>query len=86
MAIHIHQTAELAERGRARSAVALAPAGGWVDGDPVFEETMDFFETTARLVKNAAKHADRIASTAAGRRSATRFIVTEPGIGYRLKP
>jgi pimeloyl-ACP methyl ester carboxylesterase len=67
---------QLAERGRARSVVALAPAGGWDDGGSGLEETIDFFTTMQRLVEHAAPHADSIASTVAGRRRATRYVTT----------
>jgi pimeloyl-ACP methyl ester carboxylesterase len=63
----------LAERGRALSVVALAPAGG----DPHQEETLDFFATTHGLVQHAAPHADRIASTEDGRRRATQYITVD---------
>jgi pimeloyl-ACP methyl ester carboxylesterase len=65
---------QLAERGRARSVVALAPAGGWDDGGRGLAETIDFFATMQRLVEHAAPHADSIASTADGRRRATRYL------------
>src|SRR5579863_8914742 len=35
---------QLAERGRARSVVALAPAGGWAVGAASFDETLEFFK------------------------------------------
>ena len=34
---------QLAVRGRARSVVALAPGGGWAEGDESYRETLDFF-------------------------------------------
>src|SRR5262249_19858908 len=34
---------QLAARGRARSVVALAPAGGWAAGDESYHETLDHF-------------------------------------------
>jgi pimeloyl-ACP methyl ester carboxylesterase len=64
---------QLAARGRARSVVALAPAGGWADGGRSLEETLDFFATMNRLVKHAAPHAESIASTPDGRRRATQY-------------
>jgi pimeloyl-ACP methyl ester carboxylesterase len=67
-----HVALQLAERGRARSVVALAPAGGWADGDATFLETMDYFERTYELARAAAPHADEIASTPEGRRRAVR--------------
>ena len=38
---------QLAARGRARSVVALAPAGGWAKGDDSYQETLDFFPELA---------------------------------------
>jgi pimeloyl-ACP methyl ester carboxylesterase len=64
----------LAARGRARSVVALAPAGGWADGDDSDKETLRHFATTRDLVQAAAPHADAIAASAEGRRRATEFI------------
>jgi len=65
---------KLAERGRAESVVALAPAGGWPDGDSSFESGIaDHFVTVAELVREAAPRADEIVSTPEGRRQATAF-------------
>jgi pimeloyl-ACP methyl ester carboxylesterase len=66
----------LAQRGRARSVVAIAPAGGWVDGDPAIAATLDHFRTMAPLVRQAAPHADAIAATPEGRAGATAIIAT----------
>jgi len=67
---------QLAERGRARSALAFAPAGGWALGDPAMGETLDYFVTMQRGVKVLAGHADTLLATPEGRRNATRFIVS----------
>jgi pimeloyl-ACP methyl ester carboxylesterase len=64
----------LAERGRARTVVALAPAGGWAAGDESFKETLDFFVRTKALAASAAPYADQIAATPDGRRQATVMI------------
>jgi pimeloyl-ACP methyl ester carboxylesterase len=64
----------LAERGRARSVVALAPAGGWADGDDSYKDTLRYFETVRDLVMAAAPHAEAIASSPDGRRRATEQI------------
>jgi pimeloyl-ACP methyl ester carboxylesterase len=64
---------QLAERGRARSVVALAPAGGWPVGDAVQTQVMEYFTTMHELVRVAAPHADRIASTLEGRRRSTAY-------------
>src|SRR5256885_731808 len=39
---------ELAARGRAKTVVALAPAGGWAERDESHEETLDRFLAIAR--------------------------------------
>lgn len=60
---------QLAARGRARSVVALAPAGGAPHGS--------LLEAQRELhagVRATAAHADAIASTAAGRRRATELL------------
>jgi pimeloyl-ACP methyl ester carboxylesterase len=67
---------QLAARGRARSVVALAPAGGWAPGDRSFRETLGFFMTMHDLQRAAAPHAASIMSTLEGRRRATRFLTT----------
>ncbi len=66
----------LAERGRARSVVALAPAGGWAQGDDSYSDTLQHFITSQELIKAAAPHAEAIAASAEGRRRATEFIAT----------
>lgn len=65
---------KLAERGRARSVVALSPAGGWEDGDPARDDTLQYFLTMHDLVQHAAPRADRIAASVDGRRRSTRDI------------
>ena len=54
----------LAARGRARTVVALAPAGGWAEGDDSYQDTLQHFVTTQDLVKTAAPHAEAIAAIA----------------------
>jgi pimeloyl-ACP methyl ester carboxylesterase len=61
----------LAARGRARSVVALAPAGGWPTEDPAIAETLGYFRVMARLVRDAAPQAEHIAATPEGRARAT---------------
>ncbi len=65
---------QLAARGRATSVVALAPAGGWAEGDDSYLETLQYFEMAQELLKTAGAYADQIASTPEGRRRATEFI------------
>jgi pimeloyl-ACP methyl ester carboxylesterase len=67
---------QLAARGRAESVVALAPAGGWAEGDESFKETLAFFATMQDRLKAAAPHADALTASVDGRRRATRFITT----------
>ena len=67
---------QLAARGRARSVVALAPAGGWAKGDESFRKTADFFATLQEQMKVVAPHAESVLATDAGRRQATQFITT----------
>ena len=67
---------QLAARGRARTVVALAPAGGWAEGDASFEDTLQFFRTMQELVVAAAPQAEAILATPEGRRRATEFSVT----------
>jgi pimeloyl-ACP methyl ester carboxylesterase len=66
----------LAARGRAESVVALAPAGGWAEGDQSFKEALGFFTTMHDLVQAAAPHAEAIVASSEGRRRATEFITT----------
>jgi pimeloyl-ACP methyl ester carboxylesterase len=70
---------ELAARGRARSVVGLAPAGGWADDDPARERVVEFFQTAQDFLVNAAPYADHIASTPEGRARALAFMVENPG-------
>jgi pimeloyl-ACP methyl ester carboxylesterase len=69
-------TLQLAARGRARTAVALAPAGGWADGNDAYLEMLDLQSNLLELTKAAAPHADALLSTLEGRRRATELIAT----------
>jgi pimeloyl-ACP methyl ester carboxylesterase len=51
--------------------VALAPAGGWTQGDDSFHQTLDYFKEMQHLLRTLAPHAEQIVSTPAGRRRAT---------------
>jgi pimeloyl-ACP methyl ester carboxylesterase len=64
---------QLAARGRARAVVALSPAGGWAEEDPMVHQRLDYFTTMRELVRGAAPYADQIVSTADGRRRATEY-------------
>jgi pimeloyl-ACP methyl ester carboxylesterase len=69
-----HVALQLAARGRARSVVALAPAGGWRDGDPDREATLRLQGEVQAAMRAAAPHADAIVATPEGRRRATSSI------------
>jgi pimeloyl-ACP methyl ester carboxylesterase len=62
---------QLAARGRARSVVALAPAGGWVEDDPQIGAVLDHFPAMRAEVLAAAPQAEAIMATDAGRRRGT---------------
>ena len=62
---------QLAARGRARSVVALSPAGGWAAGDSSFKDTLKHFVTVQELLKAAIPHVDAIVASPEGRRRAT---------------
>lgn len=68
----------LAARGRAKTVVGLAPAGGWLPGDPTRRQTVSFFRMAQELLKDAAPRADEIASTPEGRARALAFMVEHP--------
>jgi pimeloyl-ACP methyl ester carboxylesterase len=61
----------LAERGRAESVVALAPAGGWAADDQTLAPTLALFTEWQRTLRALAPHADAIVRTAEGRRRVT---------------
>jgi pimeloyl-ACP methyl ester carboxylesterase len=67
---------QLASRGRARSVVALAPAGGWAGGDTGVDATHEHFLSMLELLKPAAAMAEVIVAAPEGRRMATSFITT----------
>ena len=66
---------QLAERGRARTVVALAPGGGWARGDDSYKELLRFQARLYEQTVAAAPHADAIVATPEGRRRATQYIV-----------
>jgi pimeloyl-ACP methyl ester carboxylesterase len=67
---------QVAARGRARSVVAFAPAGGWAQGDPSYKETLGFFAAMQDQLAGAAPQAEAIAASREGRRRATEYITT----------
>src|SRR5699024_4319814 len=69
-----HVALRLAERGRARTVVALAPGGGWADGDRSRDELFALQRELYEAPRAAAPRADAIVATPEGRRRATRLI------------
>jgi pimeloyl-ACP methyl ester carboxylesterase len=65
---------QLAERGRAKTVVALAPAGGWAPGDDSFQDILKLQAAIHEQSKAAAPHTEAIVSTPDGRRRATQYI------------
>jgi pimeloyl-ACP methyl ester carboxylesterase len=65
---------QLAARGRARTVVALAPAGGSARGDTAHRETLAHFTTMREALRTATPYADALVATPEGRRRATRMI------------
>jgi pimeloyl-ACP methyl ester carboxylesterase len=61
----------LAARGRARSVVALAPAGGWSEGSEAYRSVLERQRATHAAAKLAAPRAEELLATAEGRRRAT---------------
>jgi pimeloyl-ACP methyl ester carboxylesterase len=64
---------QLAARGRARTVVALAPAGGWAEGDESYKDVLALQATLYERTKQVVPHVDAIVSTADGRRRATQY-------------
>jgi pimeloyl-ACP methyl ester carboxylesterase len=64
---------QVAARGRARSVVALAPAGGWARGDESYREVLALQEDLHDQVKAIAPRADALLASREGRRRATRL-------------
>ncbi len=65
---------QLAERRRARSVVALAPAGGWARDDAWIREVLTTQAAMHEQARAAAPHAATLVSTPEGRRRATRLL------------
>ena len=68
---------KLAERGRARSVVGLAPAGGWAADDASFHETLDGFRTMQGELAMAKASIDGFVRTPQGLRRATRTTTVD---------
>lgn len=77
----------LAERGRARTVVALAPAGGWAKLDRSREEVLELFRTMQQLLKPVAPSAEAMVASREGRRAANsihrRQVRSHPGRAAR---
>jgi pimeloyl-ACP methyl ester carboxylesterase len=65
---------QLAARDRARTVVALAPAGGWASGDESYRDLLAFQSTLLETVKTLAPHAEAVLASREGRRRATQHI------------
>ncbi|MGD9695409.1 MAG: alpha/beta fold hydrolase [Thermoleophilia bacterium] len=65
----------LAERGRALSVTALAPAGGWARDDHSYRDVLAGFVARHRGQIASAARADAVVSTPERRRAATRLYV-----------
>jgi len=65
---------QLAARERARSVVALAPGGGWAEGDDSYLETLAQFETMHELLIRLAPRAEALVSTPDGRRRSAELM------------
>jgi pimeloyl-ACP methyl ester carboxylesterase len=74
-----HVALQLAARGRARSVVALAPAGGWAVGDRSAQDTFHFFAQMQDVLRESGRHAAFIASSPEGRRAALESIAERHG-------
>jgi pimeloyl-ACP methyl ester carboxylesterase len=66
---------ELAKRGRARSVVALAPAGGWTDGDGEARRLGRFFARQLRLTRLIESRVETVMSRPSVRRVSLRDIM-----------
>jgi len=70
----------LAANGRARTVNALAPAGGWAEGDPKLAETMDFFQQMQPMVVAAAENVEEVVASPEGRAVAVQFLTETPEV------
>jgi pimeloyl-ACP methyl ester carboxylesterase len=67
---------QLAARDRARSVVALAPAGGWADGDESWREMLAIYPAMQDQLRAGAAHLEAMVASSAGRRLVTRLLTT----------
>jgi pimeloyl-ACP methyl ester carboxylesterase len=66
---------ELAKRGRAHSVVALAPAGGWCDGDGEAQRLARFFARQVRVARATRRSMPTVMKRPSSRRFALREIM-----------
>jgi pimeloyl-ACP methyl ester carboxylesterase len=66
---------ELAKRGRARSVVAFAPAGGWTEGDGEAQKVARFFARQLRITRMVSPRIAMIMRRPTSRRLAMRDIM-----------
>jgi pimeloyl-ACP methyl ester carboxylesterase len=69
-----HVALQLAQRGRALSVVAFAPAGGWEEGDDAHLTAMTHFDRVLDALPVALPYLDTLLATRMGRRLATEYI------------
>ena len=74
---------QLAARGRARSVVALAPAGGWADAGAAARELLGFQRSLQQQARVSAAFADSLTATPEGRRRAMQLVAEH---GERIPP
>ena len=67
---------QLAARGRARTVVAFAPAGGWAADDESYRDLLALQTQMQELAKAAVPHAEALVASPEGRRAATAYITT----------
>lgn len=65
---------QLAARGRARSVVAFAPAGGWAQGDEALAGTLTLQARMHEQIRATAPFAQALLDSPEGRRRATQLI------------
>ena len=68
---------QLAARGRAKTVVAFAPAGGWARDDDSYRETLALQSAMQRQLELAAPHAAATLASPEGRRRVTGYLTTD---------
>jgi pimeloyl-ACP methyl ester carboxylesterase len=68
-------TLELAKRGRTRSVLALAPAGGWSEGDGEAERLARFFARQLRVTRLTGRYVKTVMKRPGSRRLAMRDVM-----------